>query len=233
MGRAWHHISLDFCRFRLYHLTRCSSFQRVSNHSIKEKERTAETFQYPVIKYVRYGPSTRCYMWAVICYRWILPSLSNSRYTASLHARRGNCFVHIHSNTLFDLSSGTDYMGEFRGHSKMEGLRSYSDQKALEKAGVNSLDFSNGVRIEPKPHYYGGRWTEHGCNSSSCNSCVMVYIKIRKQRFNQIFPVNMVETMKLEYRVEKTDWFGYSSPDSFPRFCCYSLFIGRIFSNSL
>ena len=32
----------------------------------------------------------------------------------------------------------------------------------------------------------------------------MVYIKIRKQRFNQIFPVNMVETMKLEYRVAKT-----------------------------
>ena len=86
----------------------------------------------------------------------------------------------------------------------MEGLQSDSDQKALEKAGVNSLDFSNGVRMEPKPHYYGGWWTEYGCNSSSCNSCVMVYLKIRKQRFNQIFPVNMVETMKLEYRVAKT-----------------------------
>ena len=62
MGRAWHHISLDICRFRPYHLTRCSSFQRVSNHSIKEKERAAETFQYPVIIYVRFGPSSRCYM---------------------------------------------------------------------------------------------------------------------------------------------------------------------------
>ena len=50
-------------------------------------------------------------------------------------------------------------MGELRGHSKMEGLQSDSDQKALEKAGVNSLDFSNGVRMEPKPHYYGGWWT--------------------------------------------------------------------------
>ena len=49
----------------------------------------------------------------------------------------------------------------------MEGLQSDSDQKALEKAGVNSLDFSNGVRIEPKPHYYGGWWTEYGFNSSS------------------------------------------------------------------
>ena len=96
-------------------------------------------------------------------------------------------------------------MGELRGHSKMEGLQSDSDQKALEKAGVNSLDFSNGVRMEPKPHYYGGWWTEYGgCNSSSCNSCVMVYLKTRNQRFNQIFPVNTVETMKLEYRVAKT-----------------------------
>ena len=67
------------------------------------------------------------------------------------------------------------------------------------------MDFSNGVRMEPKPHYYGGWWTEYGgCNSSSCNSCVMVYLKTRKQRFNQIFPVNTVETMKLEYRVAKT-----------------------------
>lgn len=94
-------------------------------------------------------------------------------------------------------------MGGLRGHSKMEGLQSDSDQNALEKARVNSLDFSNGVRMEPKPHY-AGRWTEYGCNSRSCNSCVMVYLKIRKQRFNQIFPVNMVETMKLEYRVAKT-----------------------------
>ena len=62
MGRAWHHISLDFRRFRLYHLTRCSSFQRVSFHSIKEKERAAETFQYPVVIYVRFGPFSRCYM---------------------------------------------------------------------------------------------------------------------------------------------------------------------------
>lgn len=37
-------------------------FQRVSNHSIKEKEIAAETFQYPVIIYVCFGPSSRCYM---------------------------------------------------------------------------------------------------------------------------------------------------------------------------
>ena len=79
--------------------------------------------------------------------RWILTSLSSSRYTAYLHVRRGNCLVHIHSNTLFALSSGTDCMGELRGHSKMKGLQSDSDQRALEKAGVNSLDFSNGVRM--------------------------------------------------------------------------------------
>jgi len=115
----------------------------------------------------------------------------------------------------------------------MEGLQSDSDQKALEKAGVNSLDFRNGVCMEPKPQYYGGRWTEYGCNSISCNSCVMVYLKIRKQRFNQIFPVNKVETMKLEYRVAKTTGLVTVALILSLVSAVYSLFIGRIFSNSL
>ena len=127
MGCAWHHFSLDICRFRIYNLTRCSSFERVSYHSNYEKERTTETFQYPVVKSGRYGPSCRCYMYTVICYRWILTSLSNCCCSAYLHARRGNSLFITHSNILFAVPSGAGCMGEIRGHSKMEGLQRFTD----------------------------------------------------------------------------------------------------------
>ena len=106
---------------------RCSSFERVSYHSNYEKERTTETFQYPVVKYGRHGPSCRCYMFTVICYRWILTSLSNSSCSAYLHARRGNSLFLTHSDILFAVPSGADCMGEIRGHSKMEGLQRFTD----------------------------------------------------------------------------------------------------------
>ena len=75
----------------------------------------------------RDGPSCRCYMYTVICYRWILTSLSNCCCSAYLHARRGNSVVVTHSDILFAVPSGADCMGEIRGHSKMEVPQRYTD----------------------------------------------------------------------------------------------------------
>ena len=95
--------------------------------AIKKKGENSETLQHPVVKYGHYGPSSRWYMCAVICYRWTITFLSNSFSSAYLHPIRGNCLFYSDLDILFGCPSDINCMGEVRGHSKMEELQRYCD----------------------------------------------------------------------------------------------------------
>ena len=127
LGFTWHYFSLGFGRCRIYNLSTCGSFERANNHCSKAKKRTAESFQYLVIKFGRYRCSSRKFKYTVIYRGWTVSYSSSTGWP--LHLRVGLCshIVHGLSHDLFVFPSDNDCLGKVRGHSKMDWLQSDGD----------------------------------------------------------------------------------------------------------